>query len=171
MFQYFKNEIPLILDGGTCSEGLESTIIGFDEGKAVLYRHGSIALEEIEKIIGKVVLNQNLSQTSVVAPGMLSKHYSPLTPFYLSENINQEKTKWEGKKVTFLTLKPNPNLSEQNTYLSKNGDLKEAAANLFSTMHHLDQMKLDAIVCEWMPNVDIGRSMNDRLKRASYSAA
>ena len=71
---YFKEEINFILDGGPCFCGLESTIIGFENDKPILYRHGAISIEEIEKIIGPIkIKNQNSKNPS--APGMLTRHY------------------------------------------------------------------------------------------------
>ena len=87
---YFKENLKVVLDGGNCEKGLESTIIGFENNKPVLFRLGAISLEEIEKEIGKVQIKNHGSETDLSAPGMLSRHYSPATNTYLTDNISEE---------------------------------------------------------------------------------
>ncbi|MGK0380014.1 MAG: L-threonylcarbamoyladenylate synthase, partial [Patiriisocius sp.] len=79
---YFKSSISMVLEGGECKNGIESTIIGFENNDALLYRLGSISIEEIEKVIGKIQV-KNKSETTPTAPGMLAKHYAPRTKTYL----------------------------------------------------------------------------------------
>lgn len=82
VYHYFKDNLDLILDGGHCEKGIESTIIGFQNNEAILYRHGSISVEEIERVIGKIkIMTKN--ETAPEAPGMLSKHYAPSTKIFL----------------------------------------------------------------------------------------
>jgi L-threonylcarbamoyladenylate synthase len=167
VLSYFKEQLPLILDGGNCAKGIESTIIGFDGEHPILYRFGSISVEEIEQKIGKIdiVVHNNSSPN---APGMLSKHYAPKTPTSLSSNIIKDIESYGNRKIGLLlfktTLPETPNVVQ--IILSKSGDFEEAGKNLYAALHQLDQMQLDAIIAERLPDIDIGRSINDRLARA-----
>ncbi|MBS2100001.1 L-threonylcarbamoyladenylate synthase [Carboxylicivirga linearis] len=162
------NKIPYILDGGNCEKGVESTIIGFQDNSPILYRLGAISMEDIEEVTGELT-TQNQSKNSPNAPGMLSKHYSPKTQFILSNNITQTLESLKDKKVGVITF--NESRQDYSVFhqvaLSYNNDLKEAASNLFSTLHHLDKMKLDAIVAERLPDEGLGKTINDRLQRAA----
>jgi L-threonylcarbamoyladenylate synthase len=86
VLNYFGKKIDLILDGGECEKGIESTIIGFENNNPILYRHGSISMEDIEKITGKLSIITN-SDTSPKSPGMLSRHYAPKTDTYLTNDV------------------------------------------------------------------------------------
>ncbi len=164
---YFGNDLKIILDGGMCSEGIESTIIGFENNEPVLYRNGSISVDEIIKITGKItILNNNDSNPK--APGMLSRHYAPNTDTYLTSDINTLIHLFPNKKIGLLLFKNEFN--EMNNYkvevLSKEGNLKEAARNLYAALHRLDRSNLDLIIAERLPDLGLGKSINDRLERA-----
>lgn len=167
--KYFKNDLPLILEGGECEKGIESTIVGFDEeSRAIIYRLGSLSMEEIESCIGKVnLLNHN--DQNPEAPGMLSKHYSPKTPLIVSEDMENSLLSFHDKAIGLLLFKKanknNPNLIQE--ILSPTGNLSEAAKNLYAAMHRLDQKGLSLIIAEKLPNEGIGIVLNDRLARAS----
>ena len=165
---YFKDQLPLILDGGECAKGVESTIVGFENDQAILYRHGSISIEEIESIVGKVTLNI-VSDHSPSAPGMLSRHYAPATPTIISENVPSSIIEFNNKKIGLLLFQntlSHPSIYHQEI-LSKNSDLEEAAKNLYSALHRLDEQKLDIIIAEKFPNQGLGKTINDRLNRAA----
>lgn len=162
------DKIPFILEGGNCTIGIESTIIGFDGDRPILYRQGYISKEEIENIVGPISSNTSHSATSPEAPGMLLKHYSPITKTYLSTDIKESIQKFEGKKMGLLLFKGGnypANLHQE--ILSPKGDLKQAARNLYAALHRLDHEQLDVIIAEYCPNVGIGISINDKLVRAS----
>jgi L-threonylcarbamoyladenylate synthase len=164
---YFETELEVILDGGNCEKGIESTIIGFENNEPILYRHGSIAIEEIEKVIGKVA-TQTKMEAKPNAPGMLLKHYAPKTETFLTNNISELVKSFEGKKIGVLTFKDkvtNKNIAHQEI-LSSIGNMNEAAKNLYAALHRLDLLKLDAIIVERLPNHNLGKSINDRLERA-----
>ncbi len=168
VFNYFGEELNIILDGGECEKGLESTIIGFENNQTLLYRHGAISLEEIEKITGKLSI-ASIRNESPDAPGMLSRHYAPTTDTYLSNNISDLVKLFEGKKIGLLVFKSpiqNNNIFHQEV-LSKSGDFNEAAKNLYAAMHRLDQNKLDVILAEKLPNIGLGKTINDKLERAT----
>lgn len=165
---YFPEELKMVLDGGICQRGIESTIVGFQDGKTILYRYGSVAVEEIEAVVGDVFLITK-NDTTPDAPGMLTKHYAPKTATYLTENVLDLISKYQGQKVGVLLLEDTLELdtSIQKIILSENGDLAEAAKNLYEALHQLDKMNLDVIVAQKMPSVGLGNSINDRLERAT----
>ncbi len=161
------NKVDLILDGGKCKVGVESTIIGFLEGEAVLLRPGGIPLEEIEPITGKLkkyVTEEN--GTNPLSPGRLPFHYSPEIPIrFFDENMEKEISE---KKVGALMLKKSQPVYkfDKVIYLSRNGDLHEAAANLFDALHKLETSALDLIYVEPVPEKGLGIAIMDRLKKA-----
>ena len=160
------SKIPFILDGGSCEKGIESTIIGFENGEPVLYRVGAISKAEIEKCIGKIQLKNNASAVPE-APGMLTKHYSPKTKFIVSDTIAASIIKHKNNNVGFLLFSDTTILQkEKYIRISKNDDLEEAAQNLYAAMHELDAMNFDFIIAEKFPEMGLGISINDRLYRA-----
>jgi L-threonylcarbamoyladenylate synthase len=167
VFNQLQGKIPMILEGGTCQVGVESTIIGFDEGKTIIYRLGGLEIEAIEKVVGKVTIKLNES-SNPKSPGMLKSHYAPRKPLYL-QAINDDFFKETDKKVGVISLsKLFPEATIQQV-LSSKSDLHEAAKNLFAAMRFLDEQDIDIIVAEPLPNKGLGRAINDRLKRASVS--
>jgi L-threonylcarbamoyladenylate synthase len=168
VLNYFGEALDVILDGGECEKGLESTIIGFENNLPILYRLGSISLEEIEKIVGKLRITTN-DDKSPNSPGMLSRHYAPITDTYLTNNISELLKSFEGKKIGLLVFKnhiQNNNIAHQEV-LSKSGDFNEAAKNLYAAMHRLDENKLDVILAERLPDKGLGKTINDKLERAT----
>lgn len=164
---YFKDDLEVILNGGPCEKGIESTIIGFEDNEPILYRHGSIAIEEIEKITGKIKVN-NKNDINPVSPGMLSRHYAPSTPTYLTSNPSEFKKFFEGEKIGLLLFQKkhaDKSIIHQEI-LSEKGDLHVAAQNLYAALHRLDNADLDIIIAEKFPDVGIGKTINDRLQRA-----
>ena len=168
VLNYFGKELNIILDGGECEKGLESTIIGFENDQPVLYRHGSISIEDIEKITGKLNIIIH-SEKAPNSPGMFSRHYAPKTDSYLTENIPELLKSFEKKKVGLLLfqnpIQKNNNITQE--ILSKSGDFAEAAKNLYAAMHRLDQNSLDVIIAEILPNIGLGKTINDKLERAT----
>ena len=168
VFNYFGDNLKVILDGGECINGLESTIVGFENNQVILYRHGSISVEEIEKIVGKLSIITNNDKTPN-SPGMLSRHYAPMTDTYLTDTISELIKSFKGRKIGLLLFK---NLSKDDTImhqevLSQSGDFAEAAKNLYAAMHRLDHSKLDVILAERLPNIGLGKTINDKLERAT----
>ncbi|CAM2820857.1 L-threonylcarbamoyladenylate synthase [Flavobacterium frigoris] len=165
---YFTNSPLTILEGGECQSGIESTIIGFEEGSAVLYRLGSITIEEIEAVIGILKIKTHDEETPS-APGMLSKHYAPKTKTVLTENITTELALFSTKTIGLLSYQNHFHHQHivSNEVLSPTGDLKEAASRLYNALHKLDQLKLDVIIAERFPDYGLGRTINDRLERAT----
>jgi L-threonylcarbamoyladenylate synthase len=161
------DKIAYILEGGSCERGIESTIIGFENNKPILYRVGAISNEEIEKCIGKLAV-KNTASASPEAPGMINKHYSPRTKFIVSENIQQDIIENFDLNVGFLLFKNENQFLPSTKYiqLSNTKNLVEAASNLYSAMHQLDVMNFDVIYAEKCPEKELGITINDRLYRA-----
>lgn len=161
------NKIPLILDGGACEVGIESTIVGFEEGKAIIYRLGGISVEAIENVIGSVEIRPH-SSSNPNAPGMLESHYAPRKPFFL-DNKNALLEKFLPEEIgvlSFFEFKEDFPLENQKI-LSPNKDFLEVAQNLFSFMRELDQMPIKVILAELLPEENLGKAINDRLRRAA----
>lgn len=166
---YFSNEIKMVLDGGRCKKGLESTIVGFEGEDVIVYRLGSISREDIERVIGKKTLLVNKEENSPKAPGMLLKHYAPKTKMYLVDNVNIAIQAIDMERVGLLLFKDpieNPKIAHK-IVLSSAGDLEEAAYQLYEAMQTLDKMNLDCIIAERFPAFGIGNTINDKLERAS----
>jgi L-threonylcarbamoyladenylate synthase len=167
VLDYFNDKLELILEGGNCEEGIESTIIGFEDNQVVLYRHGSITIDEIEKVVGKITDNSK-NDIDPKAPGMFSRHYAPKTDTFLTNNVVELIKSFPNQKIGLLLFQndiKNPSIKYQEI-LSKSGDLSEAARNLYAAMHRLDEKNIDIIIAEIMPDSGLGRTMNDRLQRA-----
>ena len=166
--EQFGDRSPMVLDGGPCRIGVESTVISFVENRdsrPTLLRPGGVTVEEIEAAIGPIEVHEN--QTSrPTSPGQLSSHYAPATPLVLSvDRIPKD----DETQVGLLTLQA----SEASDgfaaieVLSEEGCLREAAVNLFAAMRRLDRLGLDCIVARPVPEVGLGRAVMDRLRRAA----
>ncbi|AQS94149.1 L-threonylcarbamoyladenylate synthase [Polaribacter sp. BM10] len=165
---YFNNEISQVLDGGSCANGIESTIIGFNNNEPIIYRLGALALEEIEAVVGKITI-LNKKEVKPDAPGMLARHYAPKTTTYLVDDVASEIQKHNDKKIGVLVFNSSVNNNEiTEIILSKNNSMQEAATNLYNAMHTLDSQNLDIIIAERFPNNGLGKSINDRLQRATF---
>ncbi len=165
---YFKDSISMVLEGGECENGLESTIIGFENDEPVLYRLGSISIEEITNVIGDIKV-KNKKEVAPNAPGMLARHYAPKTKTYLVNDVEEFINDYKNKRIGVLRFSEEMDASniEHLSILSISGDLKEAAAKLYNTLHKLDKLNLDMIVAERFPDHGLGKSINDRLERAT----
>lgn len=165
VFDQLQGKIPMILDGGACEVGVESTIVGFEEGKTIIYRLGGLEVEAIEKVVGKVTIKTNNS-SNPKSPGMLKSHYAPRKPLYL-QPIDDDFFVEINQKIGVISLSKSFPQANIQQILSPKGDLHEAAKNLFSAMRFLDEQDIDIIIAEPLPNKGLGRAINDRLKRAS----
>lgn len=155
--QDFGNKLPLIIDGGECQIGLESTVIAIFDDEISLLRHGAISIEEIENIANCKIKIANLNdENSPKSPGMLLKHYSPNAPLFL----NQTKALKDEIFIGFGNENCDLNLS-------KTGNLIEAAANLYKFLRLADDKNPKAIKIAKIPNENIGIAINDRLFRAA----
>lgn len=156
------DRIPLILDGGECEVGVESTIIDCSGDNPTILRPGGTTIETIESIIGPV--NLSVSTSAPLAPGMLLSHYAPRKPMLVG-NIH-DLLHVHGDDVSILSFKDSFH-NFRNIRLSETGNLHEAARNLFAAMRKLDADHHAMILAEFVPDFGLGRAINDRLRRAS----
>ncbi|MGD9327885.1 MAG: L-threonylcarbamoyladenylate synthase [Cyclobacteriaceae bacterium] len=161
------DKIPYILDGGDCDVGIESTIIGFINKEPEIFRLGGIPVEDIETIVGKVLVKLH-SSSRPEAPGLLESHYAPLKKVKLRDNAVMADASDPGEIGLIRFKEIDPAIPEKNQIiLSRNGDLMEAAKNLFSALRKMDEMDVKYVVAESLPEKGLGRAINDRLRRAA----
>ena len=160
-----NGRIDLIVDGGPVSVGVESTIVGCFE-QTMLLRPGGIPRAEIEHVLGEALMRlpeEGANKSSPLAPGMLASHYAPRTPVRLNA-----RTVERGEALLAFGLNE---LAAENAEgvmnLSQQGDLVEAAANLFSFLRALDSKGARAIAVMPIPETGLGEAINDRLRRAA----
>jgi L-threonylcarbamoyladenylate synthase len=150
------DKVSLILDGGPSAIGLESTIVGFPNGRATLLRPGGLAREDIERALGhKLAAGGDAKKPS--APGQLESHYAPRARLRLNAEAARE-------GEAYLAFGEAP---EAQFNLSPTGDLTEAAANFFRLLHELDAAEFETIAVAPIPDHGLGEAINDRLKRAA----
>ena len=154
----FEKKVKYILEGGRSSIGLESTIIDL-RNKPKILRLGGLEISVIERTLKKkIFINNNPSKVS--SPGQFKLHYSPGIPI----RLNAKKI---SSKEAFLSIKKIRPTKPNFYFLSKNGNLKEAAKNLYSTLRKIKKDKFKSIAIGKIPNKGLGKTINDRLKRAS----
>jgi|694.fasta_scaffold09298_6 L-threonylcarbamoyladenylate synthase len=159
------DKIPYILDGGSCEIGVESTIVDLRFPKVRLLRLGGISKEEIEEVLGEEIEDLLVSD-NIIAPGMMKRHYATAHPIIFEENREEIAITENTFALRFKSYADY--LPKENQFLlSPEGNINEAAANLFSTMRKMDAMEMDLIIVEHFPTIGIGRAINDRLERAA----
>ena len=146
------DKVDFILDGGASALGLESTVIGFDQGKPVLLRPGAIARTDIEAITGPLAA----ADDKIRSPGQLESHYAPRAAL----RLNAKEIRAGEALLGF------GDVAGARLNLSRRGDLKEAAANLFAMLRALDKPNT-AIAVSPIPDTGLGEAINDRLQRAA----
>lgn len=156
------DKVEIILDGGQCPVGVESTIIKIEHDTIMLLRHGGIPVEDIEAVAGNVTVRQ---YTQVEAPGQLPYHYAPKTKIVLVSDIDNIPDD-SSCGIIVYTKRDVPFKNAHVMYLSENGDMRQAAANLFACLHAFDAMNLSVIYAEAIPEVGLGMAIMDRLRKA-----
>lgn len=149
------SKVDLVLDGGPCRVGVESTVVAIEKGRGFLLRPGGISLEDLRKVL-PMASNISLPRRQAgdrrrFAPGFLKSHYAPRTPMVLVNGARSFFKKNTDARIGFL---------------SHPKDLRKAASNLFQAIRKLDKMKLDLIAVERVPARGIGLAIMDRLKKA-----
>lgn len=167
VYEQLGSRADMILDGGGCRVGIESTIISFAGNSPVLLRAGGTTVEEIEAVIGAVERVVPHADTPT-APGQLPRHYAPRTPLRVGTVSSSLDREHRIGLLCFRTPDALPIRCAALEVLSARGDLREAAANLFAALHRLDSQRLDYIVAERFTDAGLGQAINDRLKRAAH---
>jgi L-threonylcarbamoyladenylate synthase len=158
-------KISYILDGGPSTVGVESTIVGFEDNTPVIFRLGGITQEQIESVIGSVSVNTT-STSNPKSAGQLQSHYAPGKKVIIGD-IRELIKKYNSENFGVLSF--HQDYSQRFQYiLSPSGNITEAAQNLFSALRTLDKMAIEIILAEFVPDIGLGRAINDRLRRASY---
>ncbi len=160
--------VPLIVDAGPTTHGIESTIVAIRDGKIDILRRGPITAEQLSSFAKIDIVT---SREKISGPGQLPSHYAPKTSLRLVDNLNSFSPEanrccallaWNAikKDKRFVAIRN----------LSKRKDLREAAANLFCYLRELDALDLDLIVAERVPDHGLGAAILDRLQRASHDS-
>jgi L-threonylcarbamoyladenylate synthase len=157
------DKVSLILDGGPCSVGLESTVLDLTAPTPTLLRPGGATREAIERVIGPIALSDAIPQGDAArsSPGQLESHYAPARPLRLQASR-------VAADEALLAFGPTPPAGARRTLnLSPTGDLTEAAANLFGHLRDLDRPDIAGIAAMPIPERGLGLAINDRLRRAA----
>ena len=158
--------IPLIVDGGPTTHGVESTIVAVANGRIEILRSGPVTREELEAF-APVVAGGVIAKP--VAPGQLKSHYAPRTPLHIVEG--KAEAPEVGRRAGLIAWQPRTgglDAFAKVEYLSRQGDLREAATRLFAVMRQMDGAGLDLILVEAVPEEGLGVAIMDRLRKAAY---
>lgn len=163
-----EGRIPYILDGGPCTAGVESTIVGFENNQPLVYRLGALPLEQLRELVPGIRLANGL-HGPVVAPGMHHLHYAPRTPLILTADVVGVARSLKAPYVVINFSAPKTELdTPYQLVLSANGNTAEAARNLYAALHQAEALPVKFIVAELAPEEGAGRAINDRLRRAVH---
>lgn len=170
VLQHFEGKIDMVLDGGSCTVGIESTIVGVEGDEVIIYRLGGLAVEEIEAVVGKVSLRTSSSKPD--APGMLQRHYAPNKPVVTvtdQKSLSDAFSTHPNAGCMLYNLSaPSACPAERVFRLSDKQDSKEAAAKFYNALRMMsDDRSIETILVERLPDFALGRAINDRLRRAA----
>jgi len=154
-----QGRVDVILDGGSCPMGIESSVIGFDGTRPILLRPGAVPRSAIEKVLGPL---SGAASGIVQAPGMLASHYAPRAKLRLNATEVHP-----GEALLAFGPDVPPRASFVHN-LSPTSDLTEAAANLFHMLRSLDRTGAEVIAVMPIPDCELGEAINDRLERAAH---
>ncbi|WP_297508514.1 L-threonylcarbamoyladenylate synthase [Flavobacterium sp.] len=168
---YFKEDAVFVLNGGPCSSGLESTIVGFENNQVKVYRLGALSLEAITAVVGDV-LYEGKPDKVFFTPGRFPKHYAPNTPVVLTEDLESTLTLYgedTTQRIAVLSYFPIQNLPEncQLFLWEINENWEAVAQQLYATLFSIDRMQFDVMLIQKFPEEGLGKTINDRLNRAS----
>jgi L-threonylcarbamoyladenylate synthase len=159
----FENKLDYVLDGGVCEVGLESTVITIQESSVKILRYGSVTIEDLLRIVPEVKIPDR--DDPIQAPGMLLKHYAPKCGI----RIGKEARSPDEALLAYGDISKFEHGFKRVLNLSERGNLEEAATNLFRMIHQLEEEGVSSIVVMPMPDIGIGKAINDRLMRAVSS--
>ena len=163
VLEQLGGKIPYILDGKECAKGIESTIIGIEKNEVVIYRLGSITPEDLSQQLGYLPGLKIHADKLPAASGMVKYHYAPAT----SCSYYHSSLPFDATAGYLMFNEKYPEKSDENiSYLSRRGDLEEAAKNLYALLHEMDVKGYSHIFIEKLPEQGIGIAINDRLNRA-----
>jgi len=169
------DRVGLIVDGGPCRVGVESTVLLVDEGSPVLLRPGGVGLEAIEAVIGPVTVPHH-DEAKALSPGRSASHYAPTARVVLASPDATPSS--NGRRLGLLAATEEGRRAAERiggpfaavALLSREGDPVEMAARLFDALHELDATGVTEIVAQPVPEVGLGRAVMDRLRRAAAAS-
>lgn len=156
-------DLAMILDGGVCKTGLESTVVGLFETGPTLLRPGAVTRVCLENVLGRPLQDLSTSESAPTSPGQMLRHYAPRHARVRLNAVHVDKGE------ALLAFGPTPMAGTPTLNLSERGDLEEAAHNLFGMLGALDESGAHSIAVMPIPEDGIGEAINDRLRRASFS--
>jgi L-threonylcarbamoyladenylate synthase len=149
--------VDMVLDGGRCAIGVESTVVQYLENRIALLRTGGITREQLEAVLDQKLAAATVNSTALHSPGLLASHYAPKATL----RLNALSPKFSEAYLGFGAHDHGP------WSLSKTADLQEATSNLFMMLHAIDDSSPEAIAVAPIPMTGLGEAINDRLKRAA----
>jgi L-threonylcarbamoyladenylate synthase len=166
-------KIPLIIDGGSCEIGLESTVLDLTSSKPTILRPGAISAEQLSHVLKEDVVTNKISieelNSGVLSPGLLAKHYSPHTKLRWLRSVKELPNL---RKVGIIRFSPESEIRglipEIVVTLSQTGDLNEIASKLYDAIRELDDLNLDLILIDSCSEDGLGRAIMDRISRAVH---
>lgn len=166
--------VDMVLDGGACKVGLESTIVGFNDHAAIILRPGGISLEALEEVLGGKVIAPGRRKQAVRVPGSLASHYAPDTPLelWLTESLWQRALELEaqGLRTVIMTWSDqNPERPERRNlaHFAMPAEPKVYGSRLYATLRRLDNERFDRLLIEAPPDDPAWMAITDRLQRAA----
>ena len=167
------SKVPLIVNGGRCEIGLESTVVDLTSSKPTILRPGAISAEELSSILKEEVITKKISideiRTGLLSPGLLAKHYSPRTKLKWLHSYNEAII---GGRIGIIRFSPSSKvqglITETVVTLSQTGDLNEIASKLYEAIRELDDLNLDLILIDSCSEDGIGQAIMDRINRAIH---
>lgn len=167
--QSLGRAVDMIIDGGPCRVGIESTVIDLSAGAPCILRPGAVTVEAIASVLGEDVLapDMTIADGRPKSPGALERHYAPSRPL----RINAGNASGTEALLAFGPDAPRDDLARGILNLSPIGDLVEAAANLFKMLHQLDAPEYQGIAAMPVPEHGLGVAINDRLRRAAAGSS
>ncbi len=166
--EQLADRVDLILDGGACSVGIESTILDLTGSQPTILRAGGVPPEALEPFTGPLAWSTS-EPARPQAPGQLTRHYGTLTPLQIMPEDTLVRAGDVGERVGLLCLTPPKDTTGFVVVevLSASGDLREAAVRLFAALRRLDSMGLDRLVATAVPEQGLGIAIMDRLRRCA----
>jgi L-threonylcarbamoyladenylate synthase len=157
------DEVSLILDGGACQVGLESTIVDVTSAKVKILRPGGVSLNNLADLLGYIP--ESIEKSTVRVSGSLESHYAPMTPAFLVSREGLETLSAEGCGVISLEVKPS---SFKGVWVTLPNDAESYGQSLYATLRRLDALGLERILIEQVPESSEWLAVRDRLQRATF---
>jgi len=166
--EQLEGRFDVLIDGGACTVGIESTVISFVGAVPKILRPGKVDRESIEACIGPVESGRQAVSPDEKSnsPGLLENHYAPRTPMYIVEDMNNFASR---RDVGFLLFSDEDcqNFQGPVEYVSRSADMQEVAIRLYHAMRKLDELRLSMLVVKLLPEKGIGVAINNRLRKAA----